>query len=79
MKRSSDWPMLQQRSELSSNSVPPVITYSIKFIVSSLAIVMNMQAVNFFVSQSQTKEKVGVDKACELIRSLVAAGQNGGG
>lgn len=40
---------------------------------------MNMQGVNFFVSQSQKKETLGVDKACQLTGSLVAAGQTGGG
>lgn len=78
-KRSSDWPMLQQCNEPSPTSLPSAITYSIKFVVSSLVIVMNMQGVNFFVSQSQKKETLEVDKAWELIGSLVAAGQTGGG
>lgn len=79
MKRSSDWAMLQQSNEPRPASLPCAIIYSIKFIVSSQVMVMNMQRVNFFVSQSQMKETLGVDKACELIGSLVAAGQTGGG
>lgn len=74
MKRSSDWSMLQQCNEPSPNSLPCAITYSIKFVVSSIVIVMNMQGVNFFVSPSQKKETLEVDKACKLIGSLVAAG-----
>lgn len=37
---------------------------------------MNMQPVNFFVSQSQERETYRVDKAYKL-RFLVAAGQSG--
>lgn len=60
MKRASDQPMLQQANEPCLTSVPCAITYPIKFVVSSLVIMMNMQRVNFFVSQSQTKGNSGV-------------------
>lgn len=53
--RSSSRPVLQQRNEPSLTSIPGAIIYSIKFVVSSLVIVMNTQGVNFFVSQSHTK------------------------
>lgn len=53
--RSSSRPMFQQRNEPSLTSIPAAITYSIKFVGSSLLIVMNTQGVNFFVSQSHTK------------------------
>lgn len=79
VKRSSDWPMLQQRNEPSPTSVPGAITYSIKFVVSSQVIMMNMQAVNFFCHSLRWEENVGVDKACKLIGSHVAAGQADGG
>ena len=79
MKRYGDRPMLQQCNEPSPTSIPRAITYSIKFVVSSRVIVMNMQGANFFVSQSQKRETLGVDKACQLIGWLVAAGQTGGG
>lgn len=78
-KRSGDWAMFQQRNEPRPTSLPCAIIYSIKFVVSSQVMVMNMQGVNFFVSQSQTKETPGVDNACQLIGSLVALGQTGGG
>lgn len=79
MKRSSGRPMLRQRNEPSPTTIPRAITYSIKFLVSLPVIVMNMQAAYFFVSQSQMKETLGVEKACELIGSLLATGQTGGG
>lgn len=56
MKRSGDWPMLQRRNEPSPTSIPCAITYSIKSVVSSLVIVMNMQGANFFVSRPRKKE-----------------------
>lgn len=49
--------MPQQRNEPSPTSIPCAITYSIKSVVSSLVMVMNMQGVNFFVSQSKTTAK----------------------
>lgn len=68
--------MPQQCNEASPTSLPCAITYSIKLVVVSQVIVMNMPAVNFLVSQSLKEEARRVDKACELIGFLVAAGRN---
>lgn len=55
VKRSSGRPMFQQRNEPRLTWIPRAITYSIKFVVSLLVIVMNAQGDNFFVSQTHTK------------------------
>lgn len=57
MKKLGDWAVPQQSNEPRPIQPPCVITYSIKFSVCSLVIVMNMQAVNLLVSQM--KETLG--------------------
>lgn len=69
---------IQRPARAPTSRVPSLVLLHIQLNLRPV-IVMNMQAVNFFVSRSQSKESEAGDKACELIGSLVAAGQNGGG
>lgn len=75
MKRSSDWPMLQQRNEPSPTSVPCAITYSIKFVVSLLVIVMNMQGVNFFCHSLRRMRQWGLTKRASWLDPLLPQGK----